>query len=93
MHLIDHMIEFAGEVKDVLCVSGQYIPGPAADDTTTIMLRFKNGATGTLFCSVATATDFRFTLYGTKGLAEILAHRSRPLPLRADLRRAAVTEL
>ena len=71
VHLIDHMIEFAGPVRDVLCTTGQYIPGPGADDTTTITMRFENGATGTMFCSVATATDFRFTLFGTKGLAEI----------------------
>jgi predicted dehydrogenase len=73
VHSIDHMIEFAGRVRDVLCTTGRYIPGPS-DDTTNIMLRFESGATGLLFCSVATATAFGFTLYGTKGLAEI----SRP---------------
>ena len=35
------------------------------------MLHFASGATGLLFCSVATATNFSFTAYGTKGLAEI----------------------
>ena len=35
------------------------------------MLRFASGATGLIFCSVATATNFCFTLYGSKGLAEI----------------------
>ena len=45
-------------------------PSPS-DDTTTVMLRFESGATGLIFCSVATATNFSFTLYGTKGLAEI----------------------
>jgi predicted dehydrogenase len=73
VHTIDHMIEFAGPVADVLCTTGRYIPGPS-DDTTNIMLRFKSGATGLLFCSVATATDLSVTIYGTKGLAEI----SRP---------------
>lgn len=73
VHTIDHMIEFGGPVRDVLATSGRYIPGPS-DDTTSIMLRFQSGATGLLFCSVATATAFNFTLYGSKGLAEI----SRP---------------
>ena len=73
VHTIDHMIEFAGRVRDVLCTTGRYIPGPS-DDTSNIMLRFENGATGLLFCSVATATTFSLTLFGTKGLAEI----SRP---------------
>jgi predicted dehydrogenase len=73
VHSLDHMVEFAGRVRDVLVTTGRYVPGPS-DDTTSIMLRFENGATGLLFCSVATATTFSLTLYGSKGLAEI----SRP---------------
>jgi predicted dehydrogenase len=73
VHALDHMIEFAGRVRDVHCVTARNYPG-RSDDTTTIMLRFKNGATGLIFCSVATATNFEFTLYGSNGLAEI----SRP---------------
>jgi predicted dehydrogenase len=73
VHALDHMIEFAGRVRDVRCVTARTYPGPS-DDTTTIMLRFASGATGLLFCSVATATNFEFTVYGSKGLAEI----SRP---------------
>lgn len=69
VHSIDHMIEFAGPVRDVLSTTGRYVGGPS-DDTTNIMLRFKSGATGLLFCSVATATTLSFTLFGTKGLAE-----------------------
>ena len=45
------------------------MPGPS-DDTTNVMLRFESGATGLLFCSVATATTLSFTLFGNKGLAE-----------------------
>jgi predicted dehydrogenase len=73
VHALDHMIEFAGRVRDVHCVTARNYPG-RSDDTTTIMLRFLSGATGQIFCSVATATNFEFTLYGTNGLAEI----SRP---------------
>jgi predicted dehydrogenase len=70
VHSLDHMIEFAGRVRDVRCVTARNIPGPS-DDTTTVMLHFESGATGLIFCSVATATNFSFTLYGSKGLAEI----------------------
>jgi predicted dehydrogenase len=70
VHALDHMIEFAGRVADVRCVTARNIPGPS-DDTTTVMLRFESGATGLIFCSVATATNFSFTLYGSRGLAEI----------------------
>jgi len=70
VHALDHMIEFAGRVRDVRCVTARNYPGHS-DDTTTIMLRFSSGATGLIFCSVATATNFEFTLYGSNGLAEI----------------------
>src|SRR5215468_5349661 len=70
VHSLDHMIEFAGRVRDVRCITARHVPGPS-DDTTTVMLWFENGATGLIFCSVATATNFSFTLYGSKGLAEI----------------------
>jgi predicted dehydrogenase len=74
VHSIDAMIEFGGKVADVLCTTRRYISGPPADDTTNVLLRFKSGATGLLFCSVATATTLSFTLFGTRGLAEF----SRP---------------
>jgi predicted dehydrogenase len=70
VHSLDHMIEFAGRVRNVRCVTARHVPGPS-DDTTTVMLKFESGATGLMFCSVATATNFSFTLYGSKGLAEI----------------------
>src|SRR5438132_11224371 len=64
------MIEFAGRDLDDRFETARNIPGPS-DDTTTVMLHFDGGATGLIFCSVATATNFSFTLYGTRGLAEI----------------------
>src|SRR5262249_51581693 len=42
-----------------------------SDDTTSVFLQFEGGATGLIFCSVATATNFSFMLYGSKGLGEI----------------------
>jgi predicted dehydrogenase len=70
VHSLDHMIEFGGRVRDVVCATARHGPGPA-DDTTAIFLRFASGVAGTIFCSVMTATNFSFTLYGTGGLAEI----------------------
>ena len=80
------MIEFAGRVRDVRCVTARNIPGPS-DDTTTVMLHFESGATGLIFCSVATATNFCFTLYGSKGLAEISQAQPADVALRADVGR------
>jgi predicted dehydrogenase len=73
VHSLDHMIEFAGKVRDVRCVIARHVPGHS-DDTTSVMLHFESGVTGLIFCSVATATNYAFTLYGSKGLAEF----SRP---------------
>ena len=70
VHSLDHMVEFGGRVRDVRCITARNYPGPS-DDTTTVMLRFESGASGLLFCSVATPTNFEFTAYGTKGLVEI----------------------
>jgi predicted dehydrogenase len=70
LHALDLMIEFAGRVSDVQCITGVHGEGPA-DDTTTAFMRFASGATGTIFCSVATATNFSFAAYGTGGLAEV----------------------
>jgi predicted dehydrogenase len=70
MHLLDHMIEFAGRVRDVRCLTALHGNG-ASDDTTTLVMRFDGGVTGTIFCSVSTATNLSFTTYGSRGLAEV----------------------
>lgn len=73
VHSLDHMIEFAGRVREVRCVTARHYPG-RADDTTALMLQFASGASGLIFSSVATATNYELTIYGTNGLGEI----SRP---------------
>jgi len=70
MHLLDHMIEFAGRVRAVQCLTARHGDGPT-EDTTTLLMRFDGGVTGTIFCSVSTATNLSFTTYGTSGLAEV----------------------
>jgi len=70
LHALDLMIEFAGRVRDLQCVTSRQGDGPS-DDTTTLLMRFAGGATGTIFCSVATATNFSFATYGSMGLAEV----------------------
>jgi predicted dehydrogenase len=70
MHLLDHMIEFAGHVRDVQCITARHSDG-LADDTTTMLMRFGSGVTGTIFCSVATPTSFSFSSYGSLCMAEV----------------------
>ena len=70
IHALDYMIALAGRVHELRCVTARNYPGQS-DDTTSIMLQFAGGATGLMFCSVATATNFEFIAYGTSGLGEI----------------------
>jgi predicted dehydrogenase len=70
LHALDLMIEFGGRVYDVQCVTGRHGDGES-DDTTTLLMRFNAGITGMIFCSVATATNFGFTVYGSSGLGEV----------------------
>jgi predicted dehydrogenase len=70
VHLLDGMIAMAGKVSEVYCIVTKR-GSPYIDDTTTILLQFANGATGSIFCSFTTAPNYRFAVYGTKALAEI----------------------
>jgi predicted dehydrogenase len=70
MHTLDHMIEFAGRVRKVRCITTLHGEGHS-DDTTALLMRFDHGVTGTIFCSVSTATNLSFTTYGSRGLAEV----------------------
>lgn len=70
VHGLDHMIEFAGPVREVLCVTGRR-GIDHADDTTTAHLVFKSGLAAMMAHSLSTAPNFSFTVYGTKGLIEV----------------------
>jgi predicted dehydrogenase len=70
LHSLDLMIEFGGRVRDVQCITARYGQGPS-DDTTTLLMHFESGITGTIFCSIATGTNFSFSTFGTRGMAEV----------------------
>jgi predicted dehydrogenase len=70
IHIVDGMIDLFGEVAEVHCVTARRA-SPHVDDTTTVLLKFKAGMSGTLFCSLATVPNYRFAVYGSRALAEI----------------------
>jgi predicted dehydrogenase len=70
IHIVDGMIDLFGEVAEVHCVVARRA-SPHVDDTTTVLLKFKAGMSGTFFCSLATVPNYRFAVYGSKALAEI----------------------
>lgn len=71
IHTLDSMIGLFGRVAEVHCIATRRA-APHVDDTTAVLLRFTSGMPGLLFCSFATAPSYRFAVYGSTGLAEIL---------------------
>jgi predicted dehydrogenase len=70
IHTLDSMIGLFGKVTEVHCIATRR-SAPQIDDTTSILLKFANGATGMIMTCLATAVTYRFAVYGSKGLVEI----------------------
>jgi predicted dehydrogenase len=73
VHLVDGMIDLFGPIRQVYAQVARRA-APLADDTTDVLLRFANGASGHIFCSTAATPHYRTAVYGTDGFAEILGH-------------------
>jgi predicted dehydrogenase len=71
VHLVDGMIDLFGPIQQVFCHVARRA-APHSDDTTDILLRFANGASGHIFCSTAATPNYRMAAYGTQGFAEVL---------------------
>jgi len=71
IHMIDSMIDIVGPIADVTCQSLHRAVPSGAQDTTSILLAFRDGPTGYVSCMSATAPTYRFCVYGSKGVAEI----------------------
>jgi len=69
-HLLDHMIEFGGEVAGVECITSRRAIAHA-EDTASVLLSFASGTTALLFCTISTGPNFNFSLYGSRGHAEV----------------------
>lgn len=73
VHLVDGMIDLMGPINQVYAQVARRA-APYTDDTTDVLLRFENGASGHIFCSTAATPHYRMAIYGTGGFAEILGH-------------------
>jgi len=73
VHLVDGMIDLFGPIREVHAQVARRA-SPAADDTTDIMLRFENGASGHIFCSTTATPNYRMAAYGTEAFGEITGH-------------------
>jgi predicted dehydrogenase len=73
VHLVDGMIDLFGPIRQVSAQVARRA-APRVDDTTDILLRFENGASGHIFCSTAATPHYRMAVYGTEAFAEVLGH-------------------
>src|SRR5215468_11452292 len=67
VHAIDGMIDLCGGVDHVYCQSFRRAVEIDADDTTSILLRMRDGMSGYLGTMTATGPGFSFQVYGSKG--------------------------
>jgi predicted dehydrogenase len=70
-HVVDAMIYLAGHVDAVYATSRRMVLDYGLDDTTSMLLSFKGGASGYLATIIATAECWRLQIFGSKGWAEM----------------------
>ncbi|HEX2547357.1 MAG TPA: Gfo/Idh/MocA family oxidoreductase [Ramlibacter sp.] len=71
VHVIDAMLFLAGPIAQVTAQSFRLAQDFGMDDTTSMLLRFDNGATGYLGTVIATAETWRLQVFGSNGWAEV----------------------
>jgi len=69
-HVVDAMLYLAGRIDSVFAQSERLALDYGLDDTTSMLFKFKNGATGYLGTFIATAEGWRLQVFGSKGWAK-----------------------
>jgi predicted dehydrogenase len=67
VHAIDGMIDLGGAIDQVFCQSFRRVVQVDSDDTTAMLFRMQNGASGYLGTITATGGGFSFQVFGSKG--------------------------
>ena len=71
VHLVDAMLYLSGRIESVYAQSSRAVLDFGVDDTTSMLFRFENGATGYLGTVIATAETWRLQVFGSNGWAEV----------------------
>lgn len=71
VHVVDAMLALAGPIAAVTAQSFRLVQDFGMDDTTSMLFRFRSGATGYLGTVIATAETWRLQVFGSKGWAEV----------------------
>ena len=88
IHALAFMREVGGDVESVACFTTRVRPELGGDDTSSLSLRFKNGALGTLYSTQAAALWYpppNYAVFGTDG---IIALGGRPFTAKLYLKDA-----
>src|SRR5262249_40167159 len=85
IHIVDAMLCLFGRIATVRCIATRRV-APLVDDTTAVLVTFRDGMSGTFFCSFVTVPHYRLAVYGSRGFAEILR------PTLEELRVAPLTD-
>jgi predicted dehydrogenase len=71
VHVVDAMLYLAGPIDSVVAQSERLAHDFGVDDTTSMLFRFRSGATGYLGTVIATAETWRLQIFGSKGWVEV----------------------
>ena len=71
VHVVDAMLYLAGRVATVYAQSFRRVMKYGIDDTTSMLFRFKSGASGYLSTIIATAETWRMQVFGSNGWVEV----------------------
>src|SRR3954466_1615038 len=71
VHVVDAMLYLAGRIESVVAQSARLVHDYGVDDTTSMLFRFRAGASGYLGTVIATAETWRLQIFGSKGWAEV----------------------
>jgi predicted dehydrogenase len=71
VHVLDAFLYLGGPVESVHAQSVRQVLDAGLDDTTSMLFRFRSGATGYLGTVIATAETWRLQAFGSKGWAEV----------------------
>ncbi len=71
IHVVDAMLFLAGQIQTVHAQSYRIALDYGIDDTTSMLFRFRRGATGYLGTVIATAETWRMQVFGSRGWVEV----------------------
>jgi predicted dehydrogenase len=71
VHVVDAFLYLGGRLASVHAQSARRVLAYGLDDTTSMLFRFKSGASGYLGTVIATAETWRMQVFGSKGWVEV----------------------